>query len=257
MRSVRPYRGESAGYVVVHASERFLVVDKGPGLLTHRAPRRADVGIIELLGRTEGFVFGVHRLDQEVSGLLAFARDPGAATTLRAQFKDHTAERRYIAAVQGRVEPDQGRLEHHLAQNRGTFRMYPVPPGHGRRAVTHFWVLDRFEHTSLLEVALETGVKNQIRAQFSLFGHPLLGEQKYQGPSAIQRRRIFLHATLLSFVPPGKGKMQTWHSSLPNDLLRWRERLADGEDPTTEGRPSARASSRPRRAGWLHRQRKR
>jgi 23S rRNA pseudouridine1911/1915/1917 synthase len=233
---------------VVEAHPRYLVVDKGPGLLTHRTPHRADAALLDRLGARFGFVHPVHRLDQEVSGLLVFARDPEAAEQLRAQFRERTAVRRYVAAVQGVVSRDQGELVHHLAQNQGTYRMYPVAPGAGRRAVTHYWVLDRYPDATLLEVALQTGIKNQIRVQLALAGHPLLGEQKYAGASAIQHQRLFLHATLLGFVPPGATEGVEWQSPLPRDLVRWRDRLASGEiNPRPAAAP---ASSGPRRRGW-------
>lgn len=220
------------------------MVDKGPGVLVQRA-RPAVPALLDHLGADYGFVHPVHRLDQEVSGLLVVGRDQEAALALRAQFREHTAERRYVAGVHGVPAKDQGRLQHELAQNQGNFRMYEARPGQGRRAVTHWFVTERYPDAALLEVLLETGVKNQIRVQLALSGHPLLGEQKYRGDKAIQRDRIFLHAALLAFDAPGEGRRE-FSSPLPRDLLRWQERLKGGGDGELR-RGSPRPSSRRRR----------
>jgi len=232
--------------------ERHLVVDKGPGVLVQRAKGATDPCLLDTLGSEWGFVHPVHRLDRDVSGLLVFARDREGAEALRAQFRSRSAERRYMAAVHGVPARDEGRLEHHLAQNSGNFRMYPVAAGKGRQAILHWFVVERHPSSALLEVVLETGVKNQIRVQLALAGHPLLGEQKYAGRSTRQMDRIFLHAALLSFVPPGGEAKEEWSSPLPRDLLRWRDRLEQGEVKSARSRgprggPGRRRWGRPRR----------
>ncbi|MEM1023844.1 MAG: RNA pseudouridine synthase [Myxococcota bacterium] len=244
---IRPYRGNESGYRVIHDGERHLVVDKGPGLLVQRAQGAPDPCLLDLLGAEWGFVHSVHRLDRDVSGLMVFARDKAAAEQLRRQFRARTAERRYLAAVHGRPAAEQGRLEHHLAQNTGNYRMYAVPPGKGKQAVLHWFVVEGHADSALLEVVLETGVKNQIRVQLALAGHPLQGEQKYTGESSRQMDRIFLHAALLSFDAPGSGDREEWSSPLPRDLLRWRERLREGRSSKPPAGPSPRRPGRPRR----------
>lgn len=212
---------------MVEVHPDYLVVDKKPGVLVHATPTSREPTALDALRDSFGWVKAVHRLDKEVSGLLVFARSEDAFEALQDQFRRHTAERRYLAAVSPALSRSEGTWESHLRMNRGTLRMYPVAPGQGRRAVTHWWkVRDLDGDSSLVEVALETGVKNQIRAQFAYAGHPLWGEQKYlrpgqTGANSIQKRRLFLHAALLGFSEPGTGEPVEFSSELPDDLRHW------------------------------------
>jgi 23S rRNA-/tRNA-specific pseudouridylate synthase len=136
-----------------------------------------------------------------VSGLLLFAKSESAQVFLRSLFEAHAIDRRYWAIVEGRVKRDAGTIESHLAEDR-TMRMHSTGnPREGKRAVTHYRVLRRFQELTSLEITLETGRKNQIRAHMSELGHPIVGDRAY-GSTIDPLGRMGLHAFRLGFEHP-------------------------------------------------------
>jgi 23S rRNA pseudouridine1911/1915/1917 synthase len=256
----------------VYADERIVVVDKRAGCLVHRTPSSKEPTLIDAVHAEYGFVHPVHRLDRFVSGLLVYGRDEAAAEHLRAQFATHAADRRYLAGVEGRLEKKEGTFRSTLRMEAATYQMRVVrgasepKPGRGRsrgrpparssdasqskRAITHWWTVEVLPAATLVEVALETGVKNQIRVHFAEAGHPILGEQKYLPPDrpgarTTQRRRLFLHAAHLALRHPEDGREVEFEAPLPGDLARWKGRLRHPDD----GRPRGRARVRGPRSG--------
>jgi 23S rRNA pseudouridine1911/1915/1917 synthase len=224
-------------FLVRHRDEAIVVVEKRAGILTVPTPSKRGADVLGLLdvflsgGRRQRrrSVFAVHRLDRPVSGLLVFARTFQARERLIEQFKVHSVERVYTAAVQGLIGEESGTFESFLAEQPDTLRVESVAEERGRRAVTHWRVLERFpkSEVTLVEVTLETGLRNQIRVHFSEAGHPLLGEKKYAGGGDRQgAERLFLHAGVLGFRHPSTGKTTRFDAPLPPDLRRWKSRFA-------------------------------
>lgn len=232
-------RGHSDGrFVIRHEDAHLLVVEKSAGLLTVPTPKGDEANLVDLLRRYlggpdgPGLAYAAHRLDRPVSGLLVFAKSRDVLEQLIPQFRDHTVQRAYVAAVAGLMREDQGTFEDHLQEQGGSLRVYVSRDGRGLRAVTHWTVRERIEatRTTLVDVELETGQRNQIRVQFAAAGHPLLGERKYlpEGDakrSSVQgKQRIFLHASRLAFTHPIAKKVMTFDARLPPQLEKW---LAD------------------------------
>lgn len=256
MKSVREDRPL---FRAVYADDRIVVVDKRSGGLVHRTPTSKEPTLIDHVAAAYGFVHPVHRLDRFVSGLLVYGRDEAAATHLRAQFASHQADRRYLAGIEGQLSASDGVFRSRLRLEGPTFGVRAVKSGPGRDAVTHWWTVEAFEAAgaTLVEVALETGVKNQIRVHFADAGHPILGEQKYLPPDragarTTQRRRLFLHAAELSLRHPDDDRELSFRAPLPGDLSRWKGNLRRGE-PVPAGRTAKGKSGPPsppgRRAG--------
>lgn len=243
-------------FLVRHQDEQIVVVEKKAGLLSQATDKGEELNLFALLRaflrkqNPHAKLYPVHRLDRVVSGLLVFAKTKEAQAMLTEQFRQHRVRRVYYAAAQGRLEQESGTLEGWLRTDDPSLMVRCVSAQHpkGRRAITHFELAEYLEaaDVSVLEVELETGLRNQIRVQFADIGHPLLGEKKYAGghrASRAQRRhRIFLHAGELEFVHPN-GKEVAFGSELPPDLVRWLARLEEGPCPEAP-RPSPR-----RRAG--------
>lgn len=227
----------------MHKDDAIIVVEKQASLLTVRTPTGKHPDLIGLLRDMVGTrgrqspILPVHRLDRVVSGLVVTARTKFAQNHLIRQFKAHTVKRSYLAAVDGLVPDDAGTFESHLRSAARSLRMYSDPDGEGQLAITHWRVIERFPEAgaTLLEVRLETGVRNQIRAHFSEAGFPLLGERKYLDRedddyrSSQGTQRIFLHAAELGFVHPETERFMEWRAPLPPELQRWRDRLRRGE----------------------------
>lgn len=245
-----PRRGPGRSFWVRHVDRSIVVVEKKAGLLCQATEAGEKEVLLNMVAafletRGGGRVYPVHRLDRVVSGLMVYARTPEAQSYLEAQFRAHDVERRYIAAVRGAMEADEGTFDSVLFTEGRGYMVYSVdaPPGPGtRRAITHWKVLHRYKDSTLVEVKLETGVRNQIRVHFAEAGHPLLGERKYdpeQKKTTQGARRIFLHAARLGFRHPDDDRTMRFDAGLPPDLALWKKDLAGRVKPRTEGGPAA------------------
>ena len=200
-----------------HEDEHLLVIEKPAGLLTIATERERERTAYRLLWdylagqRPPRRPFVVHRLDRDTSGLLVFAKSPEAKHQLQAQFESRTAERGYVAVVEGRVRADSGTLETRLAEDR-QLRVHASPTG--RLAVTHYRVLARRPDTTALALTLGTGRRRQIRVQLALIGHPILGDGEH-GSGRNPFGRLALHASRLRVVHPGTGQPVTFESAAP------------------------------------------
>jgi 23S rRNA pseudouridine1911/1915/1917 synthase len=238
----RSYRSAAAavprggdGWRVVHEDDDLIVVDKEAGLLT--VPTAAPVGdsLEELLlasyrmrGHKKPSLSVVHRIDRFTSGLVVFARNHPAALELRRQFKERTPERIYLAVAEGRIAEDSARLTHALAEHPKSLKMLVVAKeSEGRQASLRYRTIERFPHATLLEVALETGRRNQIRVQLAAVGHPLVGDVTYGRPSHLIAR-VALHAHRLALRAPRGRKSLRFESPIPPDLKRLLTRLRAG-----------------------------
>ena len=219
---------------IVFEDDSLIVLDKPAGLLAVPLERRGGapsifdqvMAYLRPHGKRRPLV--VHRIDRDTSGLVVFARDPAAQSRLRLQFKRHTVERVYWAVVYGHPEPPDGTWRDRLVWDERVLiqkETHPRDPK-GMDAVSHYKVLERFRISSLVEVRLETGKRNQIRIQARLRGHTLVGERRYvYGPDElrpIQFERQALHAHRLVFEHPATGEVLRFEAPIPadmNDLL--------------------------------------
>jgi 23S rRNA pseudouridine1911/1915/1917 synthase len=205
---------------IVFEDESVLVVDKPAGLLTMATEKEKSTTLYAVLrayldDKTKPErLFIVHRLDREASGLLVFAKTIEAKDRLQDQFKDHSAGRKYVAVVEGRVKADDFTIRSLLAEN-AAYRVYSTPSKKtGKAAVTHVHVLKRKPKTTLLEVRLETGRKHQIRVHLAEKGHPIVGDKNY-GSRSNPIRRLALHGAHLDFIHPGTEKPMGFDSPYP------------------------------------------
>jgi 23S rRNA pseudouridine1911/1915/1917 synthase len=229
----RVHRGR--GYRIVHEERDFVVVDKDAGLITVPSPSHRGESLVEILTdlyRKRGFrvptMRAVHRIDRFTSGLVVAARTGPAFGVLRAQFASGRPGRVYLAIAEGRVERDQGRLVHRLAEHPVSLKVHPVEnDSPGRKAVSSYRVKERFRTATLLEVTLETGRKNQIRVQLAAEGHPLVGDVAYGRPSPLIERTA-LHAYRLAFDHPSSGRRLEFEAPPPPDFRRLLSALRRG-----------------------------
>lgn len=236
--------------IIRHADAQVVVVEKPAGMTTMRHPEEAA----EFGTRARRFlpptladqvprlladghtarpprVRAVHRIDNETSGLVVFARTVEAERHLGEQFRKHTIERHYLAVVRGRAQ--SGRIESYLVRDRGDGRRgSSKQAGEGKRAVTHVKVVESLGDFTLVECRLETGRTHQVRIHLAESGTPLCGERVYDRPlhgkpvpDTSGAPRLALHAAGLGFVHPKSGKQMTWTSRLPDDLNRLVARL--------------------------------
>jgi 23S rRNA pseudouridine1911/1915/1917 synthase len=229
---------EALPLTVRYEDDRLLVVAKPAGLVVHPAPGHPTGTLVNaLLGRPGtplargggGARPGiVHRLDKDTSGLLLVAKDDAAQAALARDLAAHRVERAYLALVQGRLPEPSGTVDAPLGRHPRDRQRMAVVPG-GRRAVTHWRVLETFPAVQLVELRLETGRTHQIRAHLAHLRHPLAGDRRYGADPALAARlglgRPFLHAFRLSFRHPGDGRPVELTEPLPDDLQAVLDRL--------------------------------
>jgi 23S rRNA pseudouridine1911/1915/1917 synthase len=209
---------------LVHEDAALLVVDKPAGLLTIADASERERTAYRMLrdwldARQAGRVFVVHRLDRETSGLVVFARTGAAKEALQAQFRARTAERIYLARVEGAMREPAGTLTARLVEDRSLRVRAVERGGQGRAAITRYRVVGRGTDETLVELTLVTGRRGQIRAQLAALGHPIVGDRAY-GSRRDPLRRLALHATRLGFVHPGGGRVVFESSPPPGFTLR-------------------------------------
>ena len=230
----RPRTGTTGDLDVIFEDDLLLVVNKPAGILSVPLERKADAPSvyeqIEVRFRSHGKrrPFVVHRIDQDTSGLVVFAKDPETQRRLKVQFARREPERVYLAVVYGHPSPPSGTWRDTLVWDtkaliqKETHRRDPD----GMEAISEYRVIEPFKDASLIEVRLRTGRRNQIRIQARLRGHTLVGEERYvYGPDTLRSiafGRQALHAYRLGFEHPADGSALQLVAPPPadfNDLL--------------------------------------
>jgi 23S rRNA pseudouridine1911/1915/1917 synthase len=175
--------------------------------------------------------FVVHRIDQDTSGLVLFAKTAASQRHLKDQFRRREPERVYLAVVYGTPEPPAGTWRNHLVWDDKALiqkETHPRDP-RGTEAASRYRVVERLRGASLLEVALHTGRRNQVRLQARLHGHTLVGEKRYvHGPGTLRPiafPRHALHAQWLSIRHPADDRRVTFEAPLPADFAALVDRL--------------------------------
>lgn len=187
----------------------------------------------------------VHRIDKNTSGLLVLAKSDLAMRQLAKQFFDHTVKREYIALVWGDVVENKGTIRAHVGRHlrfRKLFEAYP-DGDHGKEAITHYEVIERFGYVTLIRCKLETGRTHQIRVHMKYLGHPLFNDDFYGGDKIVKGtvyarykqfvdncfsscQRQALHARTLGFIHPATGLAIDFECPLPADMeeviQKWR-----------------------------------
>ena len=223
---------------IVYEDDDVIVVNKPVGLVVHPAPGHPDGTLVNALlyhcGDSLSGINGekrpgiVHRIDRDTSGLIIAAKNDAAHLALAAQLEDHTLARVYECVVQGNLREDSGTIDAPIARNPNDRKKMAVVPG-GRRAVTHYRVLARYNGYTHVECRLETGRTHQIRVHMSYSGHPLLGDTVYRGKAVKGLAGQCLHARQLTFVHPRTGERMTVECPLPDWFTAILNKLERGQ----------------------------
>ena len=221
-----------AAFTIVFEDQYLVVVNKAANVLTVATERGGDEQtLVDRVShylkhtgrRREALV--VHRLDRGVSGLLVFAKSQRMQRALQEQFKKRKPDRRYIAIVAGILPRAAGTFRSHLMTGKNLNQYSTRNETQGELAITHYQVQKRLADTTVVEVQLETGRRNQIRVHFADHGHPVLGDPRYGHSKSRHERwpddRIALHAASLGFVHPATGKPLRFESELPKSMQRF------------------------------------
>jgi 23S rRNA pseudouridine1911/1915/1917 synthase len=242
---------------IMYEDDAVLIINKPAGMVVHPGSGNYTGTLLNGVAwylqdknadLTEALLprFGlVHRIDKNTSGLLVLAKTEGAMRHLAKQFFDHTVQREYRALVWGDFEEDSGTIRAHVGRNlryRKLFEAYPEGD-HGKEAVTHYTVLERFNYVTLVSCVLETGRTHQIRVHMKYIGHPLFNDDFYGGDKIVKGTvytkykqfvencfllcpRQALHAKTLGFIHPDTNVPMLFDTDLPKDMQsvieKWR-----------------------------------
>ena len=255
---------------IVYEDDYIVLVNKKPGMVVHPAygnytgtlvnalayhfenlPKSRSKLNHDLYLERPGLV---HRIDKNTSGILIIAKTELAMTRLSKDFYDRTMDRKYVAICWGDLKEDSGTITANVGRNlknRKVMDTFPVDSEHGKHAVTHYKVLERFGFITLVECKLETGRTHQIRVHFKSIGHPLFNDNEYGGDQILKglntaKYRQFvqncfeilprqaLHAKTLGITHPITGEKLFFNSEVPDDMLqlldKWRKFMREKQN---------------------------
>ena len=243
---------------IEYEDDSLLMINKPAGMVVHPGSGNPNGTLVNAvayylkqqtpeLDESELSRFGlVHRIDKNTTGLLVMAKTQKAMSDLAKQFFNHTVHRRYIALVWGDMEKDEGTIIAHVGRHQRFRKLFTAYPegDHGKDAITHYKVLERFNYVTLVECRLETGRTHQIRVHMQLIGHPLFNDDFYGGDRIVKGTvftkykqfvencfaicpRQALHARELGFIHPTTKLPMLFKSDPPEDMTllieKWRK----------------------------------
>ncbi len=214
---------------IVYEDEWLLVVKKPNGMVVHPAAGNRDGTLVNaLLAHCKGSLSGingvirpgiVHRIDKDTSGLLIVAKNDFAHVRLAEQIKDHSFKRVYYAILCGRFKETTFTVDKPIARSKKDRKKMGIDP-EGRRAITHFEVLEQYQKYALVKCTLETGRTHQIRVHSASVGHAVAGDAVY-GKAEKGLVGQCLHAKEIGFIHPKTQEYIEFSSDLPEYFTRF------------------------------------
>ncbi len=214
-------------FEIIYEDQELIVINKPSGLLSMASERERTKTAYHLVSEyikqenKKARLFIVHRLDQNTSGVLMFAKNEKIKNDLQASWNDLVLKRGYKAIVEGKMKSKEGTIQTYLKETK-TQLVYSSKSKEGKLAITHYKTLKENGRYTLLEVYLDTGRKNQIRVHMQELGHPIIGDTKY-GAKTNPIKRLGLHSHKLEFVHPYTKKIMLFEAKEPesfNQLFR-------------------------------------
>lgn len=215
---------------VVYEDADVIVINKPVGLVVHPAPGHPDGTLVNALlyhcGDSLSGINGqlrpgiVHRIDRDTSGLIIAAKNDKAHLALADQLQDHSLARVYEAVVHGSFREDEGTVDAPIGRHPIDRKKMAIDRKDGRRAVTHWTVLGRYNGFTHIQCRLETGRTHQIRVHMAHIGHPLVGDFLYGLEEPERIPRPALHSAAVSFLHPITGRRLEFVRPMPEDMQK-------------------------------------
>ena len=209
---------------IIFENDELIVINKPSGLLTipsdNEKGRTAYRMVNDYVQQKDKHnrIFVVHRLDEDTSGVLMFAKNSSIKDILQKNWNDIVLERGYYAVVEGKMPKQEDTLINFLKENSLNLMYVSNDKVNGKKCITSYKVLKTNKDYSLLDVNIDSGRKNQIRVQLGYIGHYVIGDDKY-GEPADPIKRLGLHAYKLKFVHPITKKIFEFKTDIPKEFV--------------------------------------
>lgn len=210
---------------ILYEDSDVIVVNKPKNMVVHPAAGHYSGTLVNALmyhcGSELSGINGVmrpgivHRIDKDTTGSLIICKNDKAHNCIAGQLKEHSINRHYLAICHGVLKEDEGTIDKPLGRHPSDRKKMAVVPN-GKKAITHYKVLKRFDKFTLIECVLETGRTHQIRVHMASIGHPILGDEVYSNQkSPFKLEGQTLHAKILGFRHPTTGEYVEVDAPLP------------------------------------------
>ena len=211
---------------ILYEDDSILMVNKPKGMVVHPSAGHYTGTLVNaVLWHCQGQLSGingvsrpgiVHRIDKDTTGVLVVCKNDAAHNAVAAQLKEHSITRKYRAIVHGVIKEDEGTVDAPIGRHPTERKKMASGVKNGKRAVTHYGVLERFQGYTYVECQLETGRTHQIRVHMASIHHPLLGDTVY-GPAKDSHHLEgqTLHAMVLGLIHPVTGEYLEVEAPLP------------------------------------------
>ena len=211
---------------ILYEDDSMLMVNKPKGMVVHPSAGHYTGTLVNaVLWHCQGQLSGingvsrpgiVHRIDKDTTGVLVVCKNDAAHNAVAAQLKEHSITRKYRAIVHGVIKEDEGTVDAPIGRHPTERKKMASGVKNGKRAVTHYRVLERFQGYTYVECQLETGRTHQIRVHMASIHHPLLGDTVY-GPAKDSHHLEgqTLHAMVLGLIHPVTGEYLEVEAPLP------------------------------------------
>ena len=203
---------------ILYEDEYLIAINKPCGLLSISNDKEKDITAYRMVSdyvkenNKKNYIFVVHRLDQETSGILLFCKNEKIRDKMQENWNSIVKKRGYIAVVDGKMTGN-GTIHTFLMEDKRQF-VYSSKNGIGKEAITHYSVIKNNNNYSMLQVFIDTGRRNQIRVHLSERGYPIVGDKKYRCKTN-PIKRLCLHANMLEFIHPVSKKVVSIRCDVP------------------------------------------
>ena len=208
---------------ILYEDDYLIVINKPCGLLSISNDKEKEITAYRMVSdyvkanNKKNFIFVVHRLDQDTSGILMFCKNEKIRDRLQENWNNVVKKRGYIAIVDGKMSGN-GTFHSYLMEDKRQF-VYSSKNGIGKEAITHYEVIKNNNSYSMLQVFIDTGRRNQIRVHLSENGFPIVGDKKYRCRSN-PIKRLCLHANMLEFIHPVSKKIVSIKCDVPSEFKK-------------------------------------
>lgn len=208
---------------IIYEDDELIVINKPSGLLSVASDNEKSSTAYRMVADyvqqkdKHNRIFIVHRIDEDTSGVLMFAKNSKIQEALQDKWNDIVSKRGYYAIVEGKMDKKEDTIKSYLKKNSQNMMYSSKKAGDGQLAITHYKVIRESYGFSLLDVNIDTGRKNQIRVHLGEKGHYIIGDDKYGNPSN-PLKRLGLHAYALEFKHPLTGKKMKFTAPMPKEF---------------------------------------